>query len=59
MKLELRLDIEVGEMASVQDMRSIILTDVVNWLHSPPIMAKLNGFADAAKDTPERVMAHG
>jgi hypothetical protein len=50
MKLELKLTIEVEKMASVQDMRSIIMTDVLNWLHSPPILAKLNAAAGVAEE---------
>jgi hypothetical protein len=49
-KLELRLDIDVEPAAFIQDMRSIIITDVLNWLHSPPIMAKLNDFSEMLQD---------
>jgi hypothetical protein len=46
MKLELRLDIEVEEMVSVQEMRSEIMTSVLNWMHTPEILAKLNEFSE-------------
>jgi hypothetical protein len=56
MKLELQLTVEV-EDATVEAMQEAVLRDVFEWLNSEPVMEKLSGFTQAAKDGPERVMS--